>query len=136
PPTVDSPPPRPASHPTAHTPRGGDPGPHPTAHTPRGGGPGSRSTLRSLLVSLLAGIATGLFLGDKASVFDIAANAFVKLLQMAVLPYVTVSIVASIGGLRVEDLRRLGGRTALVMAGLWLMALTFAFLMPITFPPT
>src|SRR5688572_30450481 len=87
------------------------------------------------MVGLVAGIATGLFLGDEARIFATAADAFVKLLQMAVLPYVTVSIVASVGALSVDDLRRLGTRGALVLAAIWAVALALAFLMPMTFPP-
>jgi Na+/H+-dicarboxylate symporter/ABC-type amino acid transport substrate-binding protein len=86
------------------------------------------------MAGLVAGTLTGLFLGDAARIFETAAEAFVKLLQMAVLPYVTVSIVASVGALNAADLRRLGTRGALVLALVWTVALAFAFLMPLTFP--
>src|SRR6185503_7008219 len=59
---------------------------------------------------------------------------FVKLLQMMVLPYITVSIVASLGSLQPAELRTLGVRAAAVIGGLWLLALAFAFLIPLTFP--
>ena len=89
-----------------------------------------------VVAGLALGIVTGLFLGEEAHPLAIVAEGFVKLLQMAVLPYVTVSIIGSIGALRVEDLRRLGFRSALVLLGLWALALTFALLTPLTFPPT
>ena len=98
--------------------------------------PSAPSLVRRIVVALVAGIAVGLFLGDSARVFETAADAFVKLLQMAVLPYVTVSIVGSIGALRSEDIRILGVRTALVLLGLSVLSLAFAFLMPLTFPTT
>ena len=41
-------------HPTARSPRGGDPGHHPTAQSPRGGDPG-RSTLRGVSFTVRAG---------------------------------------------------------------------------------
>jgi Na+/H+-dicarboxylate symporter len=53
---------------------------------------------------------------------------------MAVLPYVMVSIIGGIGGLRLADLRVLGTRAGLVLVLLWMAALTVAFLIPITFP--
>src|SRR5215212_4309202 len=62
------------------------------------------------------------------------ADGFVKLLQMMVLPYITVSIVASLGSLKPAELRTLGLRTAAVIAGLWVVALTLALLIPLTFP--
>jgi Na+/H+-dicarboxylate symporter/ABC-type amino acid transport substrate-binding protein len=92
--------------------------------------------VRPLVVGLSAGVAAGIFFGEWTRVLQPAADGFVKLLQMAVLPYLTVSLVSSIGALRLDDLRRLGGRAALVLLGLWSLALGCAFLMPITFPPT
>jgi Na+/H+-dicarboxylate symporter/ABC-type amino acid transport substrate-binding protein len=96
--------------------------------------PGARRFLWRIVAGLIAGAATGLFLGDRAQVFQTAADGFVKLLQMAVLPYITVSIIGSIGGLDVTEIRRLGTRTALVLPALWGLALVFAFLTPLTFP--
>ena len=88
-----------------------------------------------LITGLVAGTATGLFFGEGARVLEPVADGFVKLLQMAVLPYITVSIVGSIGALDVAELRRLGARVALVLLALWTLALGFAFLMPLAFPP-
>lgn len=87
-----------------------------------------------ILVGLGAGIFVGLFFGERASALKWAADGFVKLLQMTVLPYVTVSIVSSLGALRQEDAKRLGLRAGAVLAGLWALALVFALLIPLTFP--
>ena len=73
--------------------------------------PASRESapfVRPLAVGLCAGIATGLFFGEGTRVLQPVADGFVRLLQMAVLPYLTVSLVASIGTLQLEHLRRLG----------------------------
>jgi Na+/H+-dicarboxylate symporter/ABC-type amino acid transport substrate-binding protein len=89
---------------------------------------------RKILAGLVLGILTGLFLGERASALKSAADAFVSLLQMMVLPYITVSIVVGLGSLRSSELRTLGLRASAVIGGLWLMALVFAFLIPLTFP--
>jgi Na+/H+-dicarboxylate symporter len=89
---------------------------------------------RQILAGLALGILTGLFFGERAAALQWAADGFVKLLQMMVLPYITVSIVASLGSLQPSELRRLGLRAAAVIGGLWLLALAFAFLIPLTFP--
>ena len=89
---------------------------------------------RQIFAGLALGILTGVFFGERAAVLKWAADGFVKLLQMMVLPYITVSIVASLGSLRRAELRILGVRAAAVIGGLWLLALTFAFLIPLTFP--
>jgi Na+/H+-dicarboxylate symporter/ABC-type amino acid transport substrate-binding protein len=89
---------------------------------------------RQILIGLALGVFTGLFLGEKTAALQWAADGFVKLLQMMVLPYITVSIVASLGSLESAQLRTLGLRAAAVIGGLWILALSFAFLIPLTFP--
>ncbi len=89
---------------------------------------------RKILIGLTAGIAVGLFFGERAAVLAWAADGFVKLLQMTVLPYVTVSIVSSLGRLDYGQARTLGLRVGAVVVGLWLVALSFAFLLPVAFP--
>jgi Na+/H+-dicarboxylate symporter len=89
---------------------------------------------RKILVGLAAGVATGLFFGEKAAVLEWAADGFVRLLQMTVLPYVTVSIVGSLGRLDYAGARALGMRVGAVIVALWMVALLFAFLIPLTFP--
>jgi Na+/H+-dicarboxylate symporter len=71
-----------------------------------------------ILVGLAGGIFTGLFFGERASALKWAADGFVSLLQMMVLPYITVSIVASLGSLDYSQIRRLGLRAAAVIGGL------------------
>ena len=54
---------------------------------------------QKILAGLAAGIVVGLFFGEKVAPLAVVADGFVKLLQMTVLPYVTVSIIASLGSL-------------------------------------
>ena len=81
------------------------------------------SMTNRILVSLVAGVLVGLLLGEQAAVVRPAADGFVKLLQMTVLPYVTVSIITSLGSLNVAQARTLGLRAGVVLASLWLVAL-------------
>jgi Na+/H+-dicarboxylate symporter len=87
-----------------------------------------------ILVGLALGILVGLFFGEYALALKWAADGYVKLLQMTVLPYVTVSIIESLGSLGAADARRLGLRAGLVLVALWLIALTYAMLVPLMFP--
>jgi Na+/H+-dicarboxylate symporter len=87
-----------------------------------------------ILLGLAAGVAVGLFLGEYAMALKWAADGFVKLLQMTVLPYVTLSIVTSLGSLRYDEARMLGVRAGAVVVVLWAIALLFACLIPLTFP--
>jgi Na+/H+-dicarboxylate symporter/ABC-type amino acid transport substrate-binding protein len=87
-----------------------------------------------ILTGLAAGVALGLLVGEHAAVLKVAADGFVKLLQMTVLPFVTVSIVSSLGALDAAHARLLARRVGLVLVGLWAVALIYALLLPLTFP--
>ena len=89
-----------------------------------------------ILTGLAVGVAAGLFLGEQAGPLRWAADGFVKLLQMTVLPYVTVSIVSSLGNLQMAQGRALAWRAGVVLAAVWVIALAFALLIPLTFPTT
>ena len=88
-----------------------------------------------VMTGLVGGVTTGLFLGELVAPIKIVADGFVKLLQMTVLPYVTISIITSVGTLTHEQARRLGARVGAVLVGLWVVALAFALLFPVVFPP-
>jgi Na+/H+-dicarboxylate symporter/ABC-type amino acid transport substrate-binding protein len=90
---------------------------------------------RAILTGLCLGIVTGILLGDLVAPLGLVAEGFVRLLQMTVLPYVTVSIVHSLGSLDLGQAKRLGLRAGATIAGLWAVALAFAFLIPAAFPP-
>jgi len=92
------------------------------------------SSSTKILIGLLSGVLVGLFLGEHAAIFNVAADGFVKLLQMTVLPYIMLSIVTSLGSLSFAEVRTLGLRGGAVLVGLWCLALLFTFLIPLAFP--
>jgi Na+/H+-dicarboxylate symporter len=92
------------------------------------------SLIQRICIAIAAGLAIGVFFGERAAVLDPVADGFVQLLQMAVLPYLTVSVIATIGSLSVEQLKRLGVRLALVLAGIWSVTFGFAFLLVLMLP--
>src|SRR5262245_24992872 len=92
------------------------------------------SSSSKILIGLVSGVLVGLFFGEYAAVLKFAADGFVKLLQMTVLPYITLSIVTSLGGLNFAQVKTLGIRAGTVLIGLWCLALIFTFLIPFAFP--
>ena len=92
------------------------------------------STTRNILIGLALGVATGLFLGEKAGGFQIVAEAYLRLLQMTVLPYVMVSLIEGIGSLDGARARRLFVRVGTLSLVLWALALGAVMLMPLAFP--
>src|SRR5688572_33235313 len=94
------------------------------------------SSSSRILVALVSGVALGIFLGDRVAPLRWVAEAYIKLLQMTVLPYVTVSIIGGLGRLPLGEARVLGTRTLAVLATLWGLAILFMFLIPLAFPTT
>ncbi len=87
-----------------------------------------------ILVGLGLGVVTGLLLGEDAAPLRLAADAFVRLLQMTVLPFITVSLISGIGGLDASTARRLFLRVGSLTLVLWGLSLGAVFLMPLAFP--
>ena len=50
-----------------------------------------------VLLGLVLGILSGIFFGDLVAFLGVVGEAFILLLQMAVLPYVAVSLVVGLG---------------------------------------
>jgi Na+/H+-dicarboxylate symporter/ABC-type amino acid transport substrate-binding protein len=92
------------------------------------------SFTKRVLLGLSAGVFAGLLLGERAAPLQIIATGFVKLLQMTVLPYVVLSIISSLGSLSLSEARRLGLRVGTVILVLWGLSITFALLIPLSFP--
>jgi Na+/H+-dicarboxylate symporter/ABC-type amino acid transport substrate-binding protein len=87
-----------------------------------------------VLVGLVAGIAVGLFVGERASVLQVIADAYVQLLQMTVLPYVVMSLVGGLGSLNKGEASKLGLRAGVLLLGLWVIAILAVFTFPLMFP--
>lgn len=93
------------------------------------------SLSKRILIGLAAGVAVGLFLGEKASFLDLPARGFVQLLQVTVLPYVVTSLVAGVAGGTAAQARRLATKGGLALAMLWALSLALVLLSPLALPP-
>ena len=87
-----------------------------------------------VLIGLTLGVAAGLFFGERATVVDVVGQAFVRLLQMSVIPYVVVSLVAGIGQLDARTGRELALRGGSAVLLLWSIAWAGVVLFPLAFP--
>jgi len=52
------------------------------------------SLSKQILIGLVAGLAVGLFFGERVSFLELPARGFVQLIQVTVLPYVVGSLIA------------------------------------------
>ena len=89
---------------------------------------------RRIAVGVLCGAVVGIVFGEAAAILQPIADGFVRLLQMTVLPYVTISIVSGLGSLDPQQAKTLGKRVGVVLVLLWAVALTFALLVGRIFP--
>ena len=87
-----------------------------------------------ILIGVLAGIACGIVFGELVAPFKFVGDVYVGLLQMTVLPYVTVSLTEKIGGLTMGTARRLVGRAGIVLVALWGVAIFTVLMMSLTLP--
>ena len=87
------------------------------------------------LIGLLAGIACGLFFGEEAARLKVIGDAYVRLLQMTVLPYIIFSLIGNIGQLTVEQGKLLAKRAGSVLLILWGIGIVMIFIMPLALPP-
>lgn len=92
------------------------------------------SLATKVMLGLVLGIAVGVFFGDQLAFLGVAGRVFIQLLQMAVLPFVAVSLSAGLGSLTPGGWRSLlryaGGFLLLIWAGTLLIVVSA----PVAFP--
>ncbi len=87
-----------------------------------------------ILIGLTLGVVVGMFVGERAEILKPVGNGFIRLLQMAVLPYFIVALPLGFGRLTYQEAKLLGVRMFLFSGLLWALALLLVFLLPFTFP--
>ena len=87
-----------------------------------------------IFIALGLGIFTGLFFGEMVSFLQIPADIYVLLLQMTVLPYVTVSLIAGFGRLTYSDAKMLALKGGGILLLLWSLAFVFLLIIPLAYP--
>jgi len=92
----------------------------------------SLSTL--VLIALGLGVLVGVFFGEGTAFLAPIGSAYVGLLQMTVLPYITVALIANVGRLTWAQGRRMILRGLAVLLVLWGVGLVTVVLMPLALP--
>jgi len=87
-----------------------------------------------IFIGLFAGICTGLFFGELVADLKVLGDIFVKLLQITVLPYIIVSLIAGFGRMDISQAKRLAIRGAAVLFLIWGLALLMIFVAAMSFP--
>ncbi len=87
-----------------------------------------------IFVGLFVGVFTGLFFGELVADLKIVGDIFVKMLQITVLPYIVVSLIAGFGRMDTDQAKRLAIRGTAVLLTIWLLALVMIFVAALAFP--
>jgi len=87
-----------------------------------------------IMIAMGLGIVAGVLFGDYCGFLQIFGDAFIKLLQMTILPYITVSMILGIGGLTLEQAKLLAQKAGLLMLLFWGLSFVMVLLLPFSFP--
>jgi proton glutamate symport protein len=87
-----------------------------------------------IVIGVAAGVACGLFFGEPMGALGIVGDVFIGLLQMTVLPYIAVALVAYLGRLDPRAAGRLARSAGIVLLALWVLGLAVVVVMPLSWP--
>jgi Na+/H+-dicarboxylate symporter len=87
-----------------------------------------------VVLSLLLGLAAGLFFGERVAFLQDIGKAFILLLQMTVLPYIVLALITGLGRLTYQQVATLALRVGSILVLSWVLAFAAILLMPLTFP--
>jgi Na+/H+-dicarboxylate symporter len=87
-----------------------------------------------IIIGLALGVAIGLFFGEHVRVLQPLADSYIRLMQMTVLPYLSVGLVLGLGRLDRDQARHLAKYGLLTLMAFWLLALAVVGTMPLAFP--
>ena len=87
-----------------------------------------------IFLGLGLGIATGIFLGEITAPLKGVGAAYVQLLQMAVLPYIMITLMSGIGKLKYGEAVRLSLRVGSLLVLIWALTFAVLYIFPLSFP--
>jgi Na+/H+-dicarboxylate symporter len=87
-----------------------------------------------ILIGLALGVAAGLFLGEVVAPLRLVADAYIRLMRMTVIPYVTVALITGLGQLELAQAKALAVRGGLLLLLFWGLLFLVLASMPLSFP--
>ncbi|MEP5765889.1 MAG: cation:dicarboxylase symporter family transporter [Halieaceae bacterium] len=95
----------------------------------------TRLTLaQRVIFALVTGVLAGLFFGDMIVWLKVVGDVFIKLLQITVVPYISLALITGLGSLNYDLVKRLALRGSVVLVCIWSITLVLVFLVPMAFP--
>ena len=87
-----------------------------------------------VLIGLALGVIAGVFFGDMVGWLQIVGDVFIRLLQITVIPFISVSLITGLGSMDYQGVRRLALKGGAIVLGLWSVTIAVIVLMPFAFP--
>ncbi|HAC66254.1 MAG TPA: Na+:H+ dicarboxylate symporter [Cyanothece sp. UBA12306] len=87
-----------------------------------------------ILISMVLGVITGLFFGQMIAWIGVIGDAFIRLFQMPVIPYIMVSLLGSLGRLSSKEAKAIFLQGGAFLGLFWLIILLIVILFPLGFP--
>ncbi len=87
-----------------------------------------------ILIGMSLGLFAGIFFGEYCAFLQIIGDAFIKLLQVTILPYIIVSMILGIGGLTVNQAKLMAKKAGLLLLLFWGISFLMVLLLPLSFP--
>ena len=76
----------------------------------------------------------GIIVGEMAASLQTIGEAFILLLRMTLLPYITLSLITGLGHLNYQEVKRLVLKVGGLLVGSWIVAFAAILLIPLTLP--
>ena len=92
------------------------------------------SLATQILIGLALGVAAGVFFGEMVGWLRFFGDIFIKLLQITVIPYISLALITGIGGLSFKEVKSLAVKGGSVLLFVWGIILLAIMLMPLSFP--
>ncbi len=87
-----------------------------------------------VLVGLVFGLAAGVFFGDFVAPLKIVGEAFIKLLQITVIPYIVVALITGLGRLEHGEVRKLALSGGSIVLAIWVIGIATVLFLTVAFP--
>ena len=87
-----------------------------------------------VLIGLGLGVAVGLFCGEIVEPLRMVGQAFIRLLQITVIPYIVVALITGLGRLSYDEVKALALKGGSVLLLLWTISIVLVLLLPLSFP--
>ena len=84
---------------------------------------------------LLLGILCGVLFGEYCGALEVVGNAYVGLLQMTVLPYLMIALVAKMGRLNLQQAKKIGFAALIVLLCFWVIGVALIVAVSEFLPP-